>query len=80
MVQADTVIFITLSLIILFLLHLLLQKKRFEKFENEVPEENLHELNYVKKRLGLDKDPFPKCPDENNNRCASNNREKWCME
>jgi len=79
MAQIDTLIFITLCLIILLLLHLLMQKKRVEGFENDVPEENLIELNYIKKFLGLDKEPFPKCPDEDNNRCASNNREKWCM-
>ncbi len=79
MAQADTIILITLCLIILYLLKLLMKKRKIEGFENDVPQERLVELNYVKKMLGLDKEPFPKCPDEDNNRCASNNREKWCM-
>ena len=71
MAQADTIILITLCLIILYLLKLLMKKRKIEGFENDVPEERLVELNYLKKMLGI-KNPFPKCPDEDNNRCAIN--------
>jgi hypothetical protein len=56
-----------------------MKKSKIERFENDVPQENLIELNYIKKLLGLKTKPFPKCPDEDNNKCASNNKEKWCM-
>jgi len=88
MIDPDTVILITLCLIILLLLHLLSKKNvrrnpnpLKENFEivNDVPEEDLVELNYVKKMIPDFSEKQAKCSDDGNTKCSSNAHEKWCM-
>lgn len=79
MIDPDALIFITLSLIILFLIHLLNSKRSIENFEltNDVPENMKIELNYLKKIVkGKKEDAFPPC--RRSQRCSSNQRESWC--
>ena len=79
MIDSDALIFITLSLIILFLIHLLNSKRSIENFEltNDVPENMKIELNYLKKAIkAKDGEAFPPC--HRSQRCSSNQRESWC--
>lgn len=78
MIDPDALIFITLSLIILFLIHLLNSKRSIENFEltNDVPEKMKKELNYLKQVLKSKEDTFPPC--RRSQRCSSNQRESWC--
>jgi len=79
MIDSDTLIFVTLSLIILFLIHLLNSKRSIENFEltNDVPEKMKKELNYLKQVLkSKENEPFPPC--RRSQRCSSNQRESWC--
>ena len=79
MIDSDALIFITLSLIILFLIHLLNSKRSIENFEltNDVPEKMKKELNYLKQAIkSKENEAFPSCP--SSQRCSSNQRETWC--
>jgi hypothetical protein len=79
MIDPDALIFITLSFIILFLIHLLNSKRSIENFEitNDVPEKMKKELNYLKQVLkAKENEPFPPC--RSSQRCSSNQRESWC--
>ena len=53
MIDSDALIFVTLSLIILFLIYLLKSKRSIENFEltNNVPDKMKKELNYLKQVL-----------------------------
>jgi hypothetical protein len=79
MIDSDALIFVTLSLIILFLIHLLNSKRSIENFEltNDVPDKMKKELNYLKQVLkAKENEPFPPC--RRSQRCSSNQRESWC--
>ena len=85
MIDSDALIFVTLSLIILFLIYLLKSKRSIENFEltNNVPDKMKKELNYLKQVLKeKENDPlYTCCRNQRCRRCrryCSNQRESWC--
>ena len=77
MIDIETVILVTLCLVILLLLNIINKKTR-EGFQitNDVPQEDRIETNYLKKILKVVKEVFPVC--DPNPKCGDNVSEYWC--
>jgi hypothetical protein len=78
MIDIETVILVTLCLVILLLLSIISKKKTREGFQivNDVPQEKKVETNYLKKILKVVKPVFPVC--DTNPKCGDNVSEYWC--